>query len=222
MPTEGHDMGQPEGVEAHPAPKIDPEHPGYEIQDVNVKGITYFLGGLLISVVVFFVLCFYIGKAINYSFVKDDGPPNQWHKYGNTHNANREDLINNPVQEQKDRDEIAKSFPSPRLDVDDGNFATYELHAREDLLLENYSTDTEGGATITRIPVDRAMQLIVQRGLGVAPAAKAPATLMAGDSVPVVQAPLTTGFARTGYELDSIETRDQKNTYTHAAQAKKE
>src|ERR1700733_8309088 len=90
MPIEGHDMGQPEGVDAHPAPKIDAEHPGYEIQDVNVKGIAYFLGGLLASVFVFFVLCFYLGKVINYSFVKDDGPPNQWHKYGNTHNANRE------------------------------------------------------------------------------------------------------------------------------------
>ena len=55
-----------------------------------------------------------------------------------------------------------------------------------------------------------------------APAAAAPAALMAGDSVPVIHAPLTTGFARTGYELDTIETRDQKNTYTQAAQAKKE
>jgi hypothetical protein len=222
MPTEGHDMGQPEGVEAHPAPQIDAEHPGYEIQDVNVKGISYFLGGLLATVVVFYVLCFYIGKVINYSFVKDDGAPDKWHQYGNTHVAEREDLTPNPVLVQKDLQAITATFPTPRLDVDDGNQATADLHAREDLLLDNYSTDTEGTATITRIPIDRAMQLIVQRGLGAAPAAAAPATLMAGDSVPVIHAPLTTGFARTGYELDTIETRDQKNTYTHAAQAKKE
>ena len=40
MPTnhEGHDMGKPEGVQAHPAPKFDDNHPGYEIQDVNAGG----------------------------------------------------------------------------------------------------------------------------------------------------------------------------------------
>ena len=222
MPIEGHDMGQPEGVQAHPEPKIDQEHPGYEIQDVNVKGIAYFLGGLLATVVVFFVLCFYIGKVINYSFVKDDGAPDKWHQYGNTHVAQREDLTPNPVMVQNELKAITATFPTPRLDVDDGNQATADLHAREDLLLDNYSTDTEGSTTTTRIPIDRAMQLIVQRGLGAAPAAAAPAALMAGDSVPVIHAPLTTGFARTGYELDTIETRDQKNTYTHAAQAKKD
>jgi hypothetical protein len=221
MHTEGHDMGQPEGVEAHPAPKIDPEHPGYEIQDVNVKGISYFLAGLLVSVVVFFVLCFYLGKVINYSFVKDDGAPDKWHQYGNTHVAERENLTPNPVLVQKDLQAITATFPTPRLDVDDGNQATADLHAREDLLLENYSTDSEGGATTTRIPIDVAMKLIAQRGLGAAPAPAAPATLMAGDSVPAIKAPLTTGFARTGYELDTIEARDQKNTYTHAAQAAK-
>src|SRR5580692_6901175 len=89
MPTEGHDMGQPEGVEAHPAKPIDAEHPGYEIQDVNVKGIAYFLGGLLASVFVFFLLCFYIGKAVNYGIVKEDGAPDKWHQYGNTHLAQR-------------------------------------------------------------------------------------------------------------------------------------
>jgi hypothetical protein len=227
MPTkgkEGHDMGKPEGVQAHPSPQIDAEHPGYETQDVNAKGIVYFLGGLLVSVIMFFLLCFVIGKAINNQFVKDDGPPDQWHQYGNTHNADRQNLTSNPAIEQKELEAIKNSFPEPRLQTDDGNQATADLHAREDLMLDYYSTSPEGGATVTRIPVDAAMQLIVQRGLGAAPAAAAPATLMAGDSVPEIQAPLTTGFARTGYELDSMELRDQKNQYTaaeHAAEEKK-
>ena len=49
MPTnghEGHDMGKPEGVHAHPAKKFDDNHPGYEVQDVNVGGISTFLAGL--------------------------------------------------------------------------------------------------------------------------------------------------------------------------------
>jgi hypothetical protein len=60
------------------------------------------------------------------------------------------------------------------------------------------------------------MQLIVQRGLGSAPKAAAPAALMAGEVAPAVQAPLTNGFARTGYELDTIETRNEKNDFNRA------
>jgi hypothetical protein len=219
MHIEGHDMGKPDGVQAHPAPKIDAEHPGYETQDVNVSGIVYFLGGLLASVVAFFFLCFVVGKMINNQIVKDDGPPDKWHQSGNTHNANREDLTPNPEMEQKDLQAITANFPAPRLDVDDGLQATADLHAREDLLLNNYSTNTEGTATVTRIPINVAMQLIAQRGLGAAPAANVPATLMAGDNVPVIHAPLTDGFARTGFELDTIEAREQKKTY-NAAEAK--
>ena len=40
---------------------------------------------------------------------------------------------------------------------------------------------------------------------------------MAGDAKPEVQAPLTTGFARTGYELDVMEAREQKMSYGKAS-----
>lgn len=210
-------MGKPEGVPAHPTPKLDPEHPGYETQDVNVKGIIIFLGGLIACVIVFFFLCFFIGKAINSQWAKDDGAPDQWHQYGATRTEKRENLVDNPVQEQKVANEIAKSFPTPQLDTDDGNQATADLHTREDLLLDFYSTDNGK----TRIPIDKAMQLIAQRGLGAAPTAST-ATLMAGDSQPEIHAPLTTGFARTGYELDTIEKRDQQNKYKQATEGHKE
>ena len=72
-------MGRPEGVPAHPVPQIDDEHPGYETQDVNVGGIVYFLGGLMGSLVLFFVLCFFMGKVINTSFAEYDGKPDKWH-----------------------------------------------------------------------------------------------------------------------------------------------
>lgn len=217
MRTEGHDMGKPEGVEAHPVPKMDNENPGYETQDVNVSGVVYFLGGLLASVAIFFVLCFYLGKVINTEYVKDDGAPNKWHQFGKTRVSDRQNLTANPVMAQKELQAVTATFPTPRLDVDDGNQATADMHAREDLLLSYYSTDTQGTSTTTRIPIDHAMELIAQRGLGSAAVATAPKMLMAGDIIPVVRAPLTSGFARTGYELETIETREQRNTYTHAA-----
>jgi hypothetical protein len=39
---------------------------------------------------------------------------------------------------------------------------------------------------------------------------------MAGDEKPVVHAPLTSGFARTGYELETIEAREQQLSYGKA------
>jgi hypothetical protein len=45
------------------------------------------------------------------------------------------------------------------------------------------------------------MELIAQRGLPVAPAVEQ-APLLTGDAKPKVAAPLTNGFARTGYEHD--------------------
>jgi hypothetical protein len=44
---------------------------------------------------------------------------------------------------------------------------------------------------------------------------------MAGDERPMVHAPLTSGFARTGYELEVIEARAQKMSYGKAEGAEK-
>ncbi len=60
-----------------------------------------------------------------------------------------------------------------------------------------------------RIPIARAMELIAQRGLPVAPEEQTE-PLMAGDRAPVVTAPLTDGFARTGYEQQYMETLQQQ------------
>ncbi len=116
--------------------------------------------------------------------------------------------------QQKECKQITQSFPDPRLDIDDGNQATADLHAREDLLLNNYSKAADGKI---RIPISRAMEMIAQRGLPVHAQAAASKVEMAGDEKPVVQAPLTSGFARTGYELETIEAREQKLAYGKAS-----
>lgn len=219
MHTEGHDMGKPEAVPAHPTPKLDAEHPGYETQDVNVGGIVVFLAGLAGSVVVFFLFCFVMGKALDsWLLHSDKTTATQWQadlsEPGATpHGQKRDDLKSNAAMEQDQLGAVANAFPTPRLQMDDGNQDTADLHAREDLLLDfnTTSSDLPGGAV--RIPIDRAMQLVVQRGLPAAPASTQKTTLMAGESVPAVQAPLTDGFARTGYELETIEARQQKNDY---------
>jgi hypothetical protein len=95
--------------------------------------------------------------------------------------------------------------------MDDGNQATADLHAREDMLLEHYSL-VDGQPGTIRIPIQRAMELIAQRGLPVTNPS-APADAVAHAILPEIQPPLTTGFARTGFEQTVIEARRQKMIY---------
>jgi hypothetical protein len=217
MPTNDHDLNQPAAHDSHVR---DAESPGYEVTDVNASGIAVFLAGLFGSVLIFFLFCFVMGKVINSAIEKSDGPTTKWNKLSafagaETTDGKRQDLASNPEMQQKEFQQMTASFPEPRLDIDDGNQATADLHAREDLLLNYYSvTPAENGSI--RIPISRAMELIVQRGLPVNAQAAAATTEMAGDEKPVVQAPLTSGFARTGYELETIEAREQKMSYGKA------
>jgi hypothetical protein len=96
--------------------------------------------------------------------------------------------------------ELTQTFPTPRVQTDDGNQDVADLHAREDLLLDHYSWADRAKGKV-RIPIERAMELIAQRGLAVTPAVQH-APLMAGDSHPVVAVPLTNGFARTRFEQE--------------------
>ena len=215
MPTNDHDLKQPGAHDSHVR---DPEHPGYEVTDVNANGIAVFLAGLFGSVCVFFVLCYGLGILINGGLKKEDGPVTKWNRlstFAGPTSGKREDLTSNAVMEQKAFDQMRNTFPEPRLDIDDGNQATADLHAREDLLLNNYSMSPGEGASI-RIPISRAMEIIAQRGLPVNSQAASSSVLMAGDEKPTVHAPLTSGFARTGYELQTIEAREQKLSYGKA------
>jgi hypothetical protein len=220
MPTNDHNHGS--DLMTSEAGKLhgrSADQPGYETTDVNVRGIVVFLAGLCGFVLIFFVFCFGMGRVINSALEKSDGPVTKWNELSSfagaaTTGGKRQDLASDPDIRQKALQQITTTFPSPRLDTDDGNQATADLHAREDLLLEHYSTSTAQPGTV-RIPIEEAMQLIVKRGLPMAAAAPASEQLV-GDAKPEVQAPLTTGFARTGYELDVMETRAQKMNYGKA------
>jgi hypothetical protein len=214
MPTNDHDLNQPHRKKY----TRSSETPGYETTDVNVGGVVVFLAGLMGFLVVFFVFCYVMGKVINGQLQEADGRADKWHQSAAADNGKRQDLASNPEMEQKELNRLTSSFPEPRLDIDDGNQATADLHAREDLLLDHYSVSPTEGQAI-RIPIERAMELIAQRGLPVFTQPATTAPLMVGDVRPEVQAPLTTGFARTGYELDTIEAREQKMDFNRAESA---
>ncbi len=172
---------------------------GYEVTDVSVPGIVVFLVGLFISVGVFFVFCFGMGKVINNALIKRDGPPDKWH--ASMPASKLENMQSNPAGEQKELQQLTQTFPTPRLQTDNGAQDLVDLHQREDLLLDHYSWVDQSQGKV-RIPIERAMELIAQRGLPVEPKTANPVPLMFGDSVPTVQVPLTDGFARTAFEQE--------------------
>jgi len=170
---------------------------GYERSDVKITGIIVFMVSLGIFVVVSAVLCYGIGKVINARLNREDGPTTKWTKTVDIRQLGN--MPSSPDMQNKVA-ELTQTFPTPRLQTDDGNQDLADLHQREDLLLDNYSWINPQQGKV-RIPIDRAMQLIAQRGLPVAsPSQTEP--LMTGDSKPVVTAPLTDGFARTAYEQE--------------------
>ena len=221
MPTDHPDKAQATGdIVDHPQSGPESKELGYETTDVNAGGILVFLGGLFGFVIAFFFLCFFMGRLINSGLNADDGPTDKWHQQNDifagakANGGRRQNLKSNFAMQQDELGKMTQAFPQPRLESDDGNQSTADLHAREDLLLEHYSS-TPGQPGI-RIPIERAMELIAQKGLPVSAAATTSQSL-AEDKTPVVTAPLTIGFARTGYELTTIEARKQKMDFEKAA-----
>jgi hypothetical protein len=202
-PNDGTGLPGGHGPDPRGPEEIDASQ-GYEQTDVGVRGILVFLTSLGLFVVVTAILCYGIGKVFNRVLDKEDGPNTKWTKSQDASIRQLGNLPNNPELQNKVY-ELTRSFPSPRVQLDDGNEDTAELHAREDLLLDHYSwVDRQGGRV--RIPIERAMEIVAAHGLPVAPAAEQP-VLMTGDVKPQVTEPLTNGFARTAFEQEQERNR---------------
>lgn len=193
-------------------PNLDPKQhlsdesvrEGYEVTDASTGGIVVFLIGLAVSVGIFFAVCYVFGIVINNGMNKADGPTNKWMAPYQV--APTKALRSNPQLEQEQLAKLTKQFPYPQVQIDNGNSDLATLHDREDLLLNYYSWADESKGTV-RIPIERAMELIAQQGLPVAPAEQRQ-PLMTGDSTPTVQMPLTDGFAPTAYDQQMQANRE--------------
>jgi len=148
MPANDHDLNQPGAHDPHVR---DSDHPGYEVNGCQRRGVWLCSWrGCLALWFIFFLLCYGLGVLINNGIKKQDGPTTKWNTLSafagaETTNGKRQDLASNPEMQQKEFQQMTSTFPEPRLDIDDGNQATADLHAREDLLLNNYSEDYWSG-----------------------------------------------------------------------------
>jgi hypothetical protein len=193
----GNGDRQPEHIPGGREPEEIDVSAGYEVSDVKINGIITFLVALGVFVVVTALLCYGIGAEINAHLNKEDGPTNKWSKTVDIRQLGN--LPSNPAMQNKVA-ELTQTFPAPRLQMDDGDQDLADLHEREDLLLDHYSWVDQSKGKV-RIPIERAMEIVAQQGLPVAPTVQTQ-PLMTGDSRPVVTAPLTSGFSPTAYEQE--------------------
>jgi len=130
----------------------------FEHQDLQVSGILYFLLTLAIATVL--TALFMVGV---YKFLDKHERANQPAVSPLVANVPKPELNTRAEYEQY----AEKTFPNPRLETDERNQLN-QIRTQEDDLLDSYGWVDEPAGTV-RIPIQRAMDLLVQRGLPVRP-----------------------------------------------------
>jgi hypothetical protein len=137
-----------------------PQHAEYEREDLTARGVFTFLIGL----VVMFLVVMGILKVLTGGL----------DAYNRSHQPPQNPLVAKvPGDTREVSPEEVKKFPNPTLETDEVH-ELREFREAEEQKLYTYSVDSSTGTV--HIPIERAMRLIVQRGLptqvkaGVAPA----------------------------------------------------
>jgi len=138
-------------------------HAGYERQDIGVRAVYYFLGGLAVAL----VLAYFAVNGLYHSLEKrsqaDQAPVSP--------------LVSNaPVDTRRLPSEyktdsegadyekyLQKNFPEPQLETNERTELN-KIRQREEDILSTYDYLDQNAGTV-RIPIDHAMDLLAQRGL---------------------------------------------------------
>jgi hypothetical protein len=140
-------------------------HGDYERQDIGVAGVLYFLAGLVVAgLFVYFIV---IGI---YSYLDKRNEAEQTPVSPLVTNAEK-DTRHLPPDFKTDSESadyekyLEKRFPVPQLETNERTELN-KIRLREENTLSTYDYVDKNAGTV-RIPIDRAMDLIVQRGLPV-------------------------------------------------------
>jgi hypothetical protein len=152
--------------EVHPANSTG--NGGYERRDIGVAPVLYFLLGLVVAgLFVYFLV---------------DGIYSYLEKRSEAQQAPVSPLVTNAPADTRKlsadyKDYLKQSFPSPQLEIDERGQLD-KIRIDEEQTLSSYNWVDQKAGTV-RIPIDRAMDLIAQRGLPV----RAQGTASAASSV---------------------------------------
>ena len=132
-----------------------PAHGGYERQDISARGIFYFLAGLLAATLLIAFLLSGLYRILDQRFRTHQPPVNPLA-------ANvPEDTRQVPPQYPQ------TAFPDPRLETDERTQLN-SIRIAEEQKLNSYGWVDEKAGTV-HIPIERAMELLAQRGLPLRP-----------------------------------------------------
>jgi hypothetical protein len=133
---------------ANPAP-----NGGYERSDIGTRGVLYFLAGLAVAV----LLAYFVVDGL-YHFLD---------KRSEAEQAPVNPLVTNAPADTRriPKDYPQEVFPNPRLETDERGQLD-DIRLKEEQTLSTYDYIDKSAGTV-RIPIDRAMDLMVQRGLPV-------------------------------------------------------
>ena len=138
-------------------------HGDYERRDIGVTAVFYFLAGLAVALIVaYFVVSGF------FNFLEKRSQANQTPVSPLVTNAptdtRRLPLEYKTDSEGTDYDKyLQKNFPEPQLETNERTELN-KIRLREEDILSTYDYVDKNAGTV-RIPIDRAMELLVQRGL---------------------------------------------------------
>jgi len=135
-------------------PANSANHGGFERRDIGVGGVLYFLLGLT----VFGVISHFMVTAL-YHYLEKQTEAQQ---------APVSALVKNAPADTRHlsvdyKDYLKQNFPSPQLEIDERNQLD-RIRLDEEQTLSTYDYIDQKTGTV-RIPIERAMDLIAQRGL---------------------------------------------------------
>jgi hypothetical protein len=145
-----------------------PSHGSYERQDIGARGIIYFLAGLLAATLGLGFLLSGLYKILDKHFETHQPPVNPL--AANVSKDTRK------VQPQY----LETAFPDPRLETDERTQLN-RIRIAEEQQLNSFGWVDEKAGTV-HIPIERAMELLAQRGLPLRPQSGAQSQNQAGKN----------------------------------------
>lgn len=132
---------------------------GFEQEDLSAVGVMYFMAGLAVVVVVIYFIVVGMYRYLDH-YDRTHQPPA---------NPMAADTNMDPQTMSRDqiRDKAEATFPKPVLEYSEQTQYIDELKKQNDVLTSYDFVDQKNG--VVRIPIDRAMDILVQRGLPVLP-----------------------------------------------------
>jgi len=137
-----------------------PGHGDYERRDIGPAGVLYFLGGLLLAGIAVYFIVNGIYAYLNKRFEAEQTPVSPLITNAPVDTRHIPPQFGNNYEKY-----LKNSFPAPQLEIDERTELNTERLHEEDVLSTYGWVDQKAGTV--RIPIDRAMDLIAQRGLPV-------------------------------------------------------